>query len=123
MGSTSITLGEVVAPTSPAKTPLPSSTARGGVSTLESATGGETAIHSTTPRGGVAVRASSAKASPTTVGSGDLVREGEAEAPRSPCGSTTGPSSRYLVKTNIYSTSTTSQKIELSRHYLIATGI
>jgi hypothetical protein len=48
------------------------------------------ALLSTAPRGGVAVRASSAKSSPTTVGSGDLVREGEAVLPRSPCGSTTG---------------------------------
>jgi hypothetical protein len=90
MGSTSITLGEVVAPTSPAETLPPASTTHGGVSTLESATGGVTALLSTAPCGGAAVRASSAKASPTTVSSGDLVREGEVRAPRLLYGSVIG---------------------------------
>jgi hypothetical protein len=85
MGSTSIIVGEVVTLMPPAESP-PASKTRGGVSTLESSTGGEVALLSTTPRGGVAVCASSAKVSPTTVGSGDLVREGEDGAPRPPCG-------------------------------------
>jgi hypothetical protein len=89
MGSTSITAGEVVAPTSPTEAPS-ASTTRGGVSTLALATGGEVALLSTTPRGVVAVRASLASTSPVTCGSGDLVREGEDGAPRPPGGLVTG---------------------------------
>jgi hypothetical protein len=70
--------------------PSPASTARGGLATLESATGGEVALLSTAPYGGVAVSASSTSDSPTILGSGDLVREGEAGAPRSCCGAATG---------------------------------
>jgi hypothetical protein len=70
MGSTSIILGEVTAPTSPTEAPSPALTACGGLATLESAAGGEVALLSAAPRGGVAVRASSANASPTTFGSG-----------------------------------------------------
>jgi hypothetical protein len=97
MGSTSIIVGEVVAPTSPEEAP-PASTTRGGVSTFESTTGGEVALLSTAPRGRVAVRASSASASPTTCGSGDLVREGEDGAPRPPCGLVTGLHGKTLCK-------------------------
>jgi hypothetical protein len=43
MGSTSMIIGEAVAPTSPAEAP-PASTARGGVPTLASATGGEATL-------------------------------------------------------------------------------
>jgi hypothetical protein len=89
MGLTSIILGEVVAPTSPTEVPSPTSTTRGGLATLVSTTGGEAALLSAAPRGGVAVRVSSASTSLTTFGSGDLVQEGEAEAPRSSCGTTT----------------------------------
>jgi hypothetical protein len=89
MGSTLVIVGEVVAPTSLAEAP-PASTTRGGVSTFESATGGEVALLSAAPRGGVAVCASSASASPMTRGSGDLVWEGEDGAPRPPCGLVTG---------------------------------
>jgi hypothetical protein len=84
MGSTSITAREAVTPTFPVEAP-PASAARGGVSTLASATGGEVALPSSAPRGGVAVRASSASTSPTTYGSGDLVREEEDGAPCRPC--------------------------------------
>jgi hypothetical protein len=52
-----------------------------GVSTLAPAMGGEDALPSAAPRGGVVVRALLASASPTTCGSGDLVREGEDGAP------------------------------------------
>jgi hypothetical protein len=107
MGSTSIILGEVVAPTSAVEFPPPASTVRGGLPTLESAAGGEVALLSTDPRGGEAVRASSAKASPTTVGSGDLVQEGEVGAHGSPCGSVTGLYSKHLVRTSIHKTAST----------------
>jgi hypothetical protein len=96
MGSTSIIVGEVVAPTSLADAPMSpadaptASAARGGISTLVLATGGEVTTVSTAPRGGVAVRASSASTSPTTCGSGDLVREGEDVATGPPCGLVTG---------------------------------
>jgi hypothetical protein len=85
MGLMSIIVGEVIARTSLAGAP-PASAARGGVSTLASATGGEVALPSTPPHGKVAVRASSAIASPTTCGSGDVVREGEDGATSPPCG-------------------------------------
>jgi hypothetical protein len=49
-------------------------------------TGGEVVNPSAIPRVGVAVRASSASASPTTYGSGDLVREGDDGANGTPCG-------------------------------------
>jgi hypothetical protein len=81
MGSTPKIVGEVVAPTSLAEVSTPSA-ARGGESTLVSAMGGEVTTPSTVPRGGVAVHASSASASPTTCGSGDLVREGDDGATR-----------------------------------------
>jgi hypothetical protein len=89
MGLTSIIVGEVVAPTSPAEDP-PASAVRGGVSTLASATSGEVTTFSTTPHGGVAVRASSTCASPTTCGSGDLVREEDDGVTGPPCGLATG---------------------------------
>jgi hypothetical protein len=89
MGSTSITAGETVAPTSPAEAP-PAFVVREGVSTVATTTGGEAALPSVAPCGGVAVRASSASASPTTCGSGDLVREGEDGVPCPPCGLVTG---------------------------------
>jgi hypothetical protein len=89
MGSVSMIDGEAVALTSPAEAP-PASAARGGVPTLASATGDEAALPSAAPRGGVVVRASSASTSPTTCGSGDLVREGEDGAPCPPCGLITG---------------------------------
>jgi hypothetical protein len=75
---------------SPAEVTPPASTTHGGVSTLESATGGEVALLLTAPRGGAAVCASSASASPTTFGSADLVRDGEVGAPRLPYGATAG---------------------------------
>jgi hypothetical protein len=81
MGSTSIIPGEAGVPTSPTAPPAPASTARGGLAILESATSGEVAFFSAAPDGGVAVRASSVNDSATTLGSGDLVREGEAERP------------------------------------------
>jgi hypothetical protein len=63
MGSMSMIVGEVVAPTSPAEVPTPSAV-RGGEPALVSATGGEATMPSTTPRGRVVVRASSASTSP-----------------------------------------------------------
>jgi hypothetical protein len=89
MGSASIIIGEVVALTPPAEVPTTSAT-RGGVPTLASATGGEVTTFSTAPHGGVAVCASSASASPTTCGSGDLVWEGDDWATGTPCGLATG---------------------------------
>jgi hypothetical protein len=89
MGSTSMIVGEVVALTSPAEVSTPS-TAHGGESTLVSAMSGEVTTPSTVSCGGVAVRASSASASPTTCGSGDLVQEGDGGATGTPCGLATG---------------------------------
>jgi hypothetical protein len=90
MGSTSMIIEEVVAPTSPVEVaPTGSATCR-GMSTLRSTTSGEVALPSIAPHGGVAVCASSASTSPTTLGSSDLVRDGEAGAPWSPCGATAG---------------------------------
>jgi hypothetical protein len=83
MGSMSIIVGEVVAPTSPAEVSTPSAV-RGGESTLVSATGGEVTTPSNVPRGGVAVHVPSASASPTTCGSGDLMREGDDGATGTP---------------------------------------
>jgi hypothetical protein len=90
---------EAVAPTSPAEAP-PVSAARRGVPTLASATGGETALPSAAPCGGVAVRASLARASPTTCGSGNLVREGEDWVPCPPCGLVTGLHGKTSHKSN-----------------------
>jgi hypothetical protein len=78
MGSTSIILGEAGVPTSPIVLPSPASPARWGLATLKSTTGGEVVLFSAAPGGEVAVPASSANESTTTLGSGDLVREGEA---------------------------------------------
>jgi hypothetical protein len=90
MGSMSIIIGEVVALMSPVEVMPPASATGGGVSTLASATGGEVALLSTTPRSGLAVCSLSVSTSPTTFGSSDLVQDGEAGAPRSPCGATVG---------------------------------
>jgi hypothetical protein len=68
----------------------PASAVLGGVSTLATTTGGEATPPSTAPCGGVAVRVSSASASPMTCGTGDLVQEGEDGVPRPPCGLVTG---------------------------------
>jgi xanthosine utilization system XapX-like protein len=76
IGSTSMTVGEVVAPTSPAVVSTPSAVCREEPA-LVSVTGGEVVNPSANPRIGVAVRASSASASPRTCGSSDLVREGD----------------------------------------------
>jgi hypothetical protein len=54
------------------------------------ASGGEVVAPSATPRVGVAVRASSTSASPTTYGSGDLVREGDDGATDTSCGPAAG---------------------------------
>jgi hypothetical protein len=89
MGSTSTIVGEVIAPTSPAEVPTPSAVCRGEPA-LVPVTGGEVATPSATPCGGVVVRASSASASPTTRGSGDLVLEGDDGATGTPCGLATG---------------------------------
>jgi hypothetical protein len=78
MGSTSIILGEAGVPTSPTTPPAPTSPARGGLLVLESAGGGGVVLLSPTAGGGVAIPASLANESNTTLGSDDLVREGEA---------------------------------------------
>jgi hypothetical protein len=57
-------------------------------------TGGEVINPSAIPRVWVAVRASSASASPTTCGSNDLVREGDDGATGTPCGLAIGPRSK-----------------------------
>jgi hypothetical protein len=95
MGSTSMIVGEVVAPTSPAEVSAPSAV-RGGEPALMSATGDEVTTPSTVPHGGVAVRASSASASPTTCGSGDLVWEGDDGATGTRCGLATGLHGKIL---------------------------
>jgi hypothetical protein len=71
-----MTVREVVAPTSPAEVSTPSVVCREEPA-LVSVTGGEVVNPSAIPHIGVAVHASSATASPTTCGSGDLVREGD----------------------------------------------
>jgi hypothetical protein len=82
---------------SPTVVPSPASKVRGGLAILVSAIGGEVALLSAGPRGGVAacggvaVRESSTSDSPMTLGSADIMQEGEADAPRSCCGSTTDP--------------------------------
>jgi hypothetical protein len=78
MGSTSTIPGEAGIQTSPTAPPSPTSTARAGLATLKSATSGEVVLFSAPPSGGVVVCASSVNASTTTLGLGDLVREGEA---------------------------------------------
>jgi hypothetical protein len=89
MGSMSMTVGQVIAPTSPAEVFIPSEVCREEPALLL-VTGGEVVNPSAIPRDGVAVRASSASASPTTCGSGDLVREGDYGAIGTPCGLATG---------------------------------
>jgi hypothetical protein len=117
MLSASIIVGEAVAPVSPAEVPT-TSVACGGVLALASATGGEVTTPSTAPRGGVAVRASSASASPTTCGSGDLVREGDGWATGTSCGLTTGLHDKAprQDETQIRSTNTTPDFRILPRH-------
>jgi hypothetical protein len=95
MGSMSMIVGEAVAPTSPADVPTPSVVCE-GEPTLVSVTGDEATTPSTTPRGGVAVRTSSPSTSPTTCGSGDLVREGDDGATSTPCGLATGMYGKIL---------------------------
>jgi hypothetical protein len=95
MGSTSMTVGEVVAPTSPAEVSTPS-VVRRGEPALVSVAGGEVVTPSAIPRVGVAVRASSASASPTTCGSCDLMREGDNGATGTPCGLATGLHGKIL---------------------------
>jgi hypothetical protein len=78
MGSTSMIRGEVGVPTSPIALHTPASQARRGLTILESDATDEVVLSSPAPGGGVAVRASSVNDSTTTLGSGDLVWEGEA---------------------------------------------
>jgi hypothetical protein len=78
MGSTSIILGEVGILTSPTAPPAPTSSALEGLAVLKSATSGGVVLFSLAAGGGVVVPALSANDSTTTLGSGDLVREGEA---------------------------------------------
>jgi hypothetical protein len=78
MGLTPIILGETTALTSATAALSLASTACGELAKPASATSGEVALLSAAPRGIVAVHASSTNDSPTTLGSGDLVREGEA---------------------------------------------
>jgi hypothetical protein len=66
MGSTSTTVGEVVAPTSPAEVSTPL-VVRRGEPALVSVTGGEVVTPSTIPHVGVAVRASFAPPPPRPV--------------------------------------------------------
>jgi hypothetical protein len=122
MGSTSIILGEATAPTSPTVAPSPASTARRGLTTLESATGGEVALLSAAPYGGVAVRASSTNDSPTTSGSGDLMWEREASAPRSCCGSATGLHNNTASRQIFTARHQQVKEIEPSRLYLAMIG-
>jgi hypothetical protein len=100
MGSTSMIVGVVVAPMSPVELPTPSAVC-GGEPALVSAMGGEVITPSTIPRGGVVVRASSGSTSPTTCGSGDLVREEDDGATGTPCGLPPAYMAKYYVKTKI----------------------
>jgi hypothetical protein len=77
----SIIPGGVITPTPPAEVAPTASTTRGGLYTLESGMGREVALLSTVPLGEEVMCASSAKVSPTTVSSGDLVWEGEDGTP------------------------------------------
>jgi hypothetical protein len=89
IGSTSTTVGEIVAPVPATEVSTPSAVCREEPA-LVSVMGGEVVTPSATPRVGVAVRASSTSASPATCGSGDLVREGDAGITGTPCGLATG---------------------------------
>jgi hypothetical protein len=100
MGSTSTTIREIVALTSPAEVSTPSAVRR-GESALVSVTGGEVVTPSAIPRVGVAVRASSASASHTACGSGDLVREGDDGATGTPCGLATGLHDKILRQVRV----------------------
>jgi hypothetical protein len=84
IGSTSTTIGEVVALTPPTEVSTPSAVCKEEPA-LVSVTGGEVFAPSATPRVGVAVRASSTSASPATCGSGDLMQEGDAGVTSTPC--------------------------------------
>jgi hypothetical protein len=78
MGSMSITFGEADIPTSP-RVPLASSSSPcGRVAVLESVAGGRVTTLPSAASGGVAVLASSTNGCAAPLGSGDLVREGEA---------------------------------------------
>jgi hypothetical protein len=88
-------VGEVVTPTSATEVPTPTAVRRGEPA-LVSVTGGEFATPSATLHGGVVVRASSANASPTTYGSGDLMREGDDGETGTPCGLATGLHGKIL---------------------------
>jgi hypothetical protein len=95
MGSTSTTAGEVVAPTSPAEVSTPSVVCREEPA-LVSVTGGKVVNPSAIPCVGVDICASSARASPTTCGSCDLVWEGDDGATGTPCGLSTGLHDKIL---------------------------
>jgi hypothetical protein len=96
----------------------PTSTARGGLTTLESATGGEVALLPVAPQGGIAVRASSTSDSPTTLGSADLVREGEVGAPWSCCGSATDLHNNATSKTYPHKHGSNKQKRSSAQDFL-----
>jgi hypothetical protein len=98
MGSTSMMRGEAGVLTSPTAPPAPTSPARGGLPAPESSTSGGAVPLSPTAGGGVAVPVSSANESITTLGSDDLVRQGEARAPRSCCDSTTDLHKNITIK-------------------------
>jgi hypothetical protein len=77
-------------------------------------------MFSTAPHGEVAVRVSSASASPTTYGSGDLVREGDNGATGSPCDLATGLHDKAPRQNkNQIASAKTNQP---SRFYLITAG-
>jgi hypothetical protein len=78
MGSTSMMHLEVDVPMSPTAPPAPTSPACGGLLVPELATGGGVVLLSPATGAGVAVPVSSAKESTMTLGSDDLVWEGEA---------------------------------------------
>jgi hypothetical protein len=78
MGSTLITLGEANVLTSPRAPLAPASPPRNGVTVLESVAGGRVATLSSAAGGGVTVLASLTSDCYAPLGSGDLVREGEA---------------------------------------------
>jgi hypothetical protein len=70
--------GEAGVPTSPTTPPAPTSPAHAGLPVPEFATFGGIVLLSPGTGGGVAVPASSANESTTTLGSDDLVQEAEA---------------------------------------------
>jgi hypothetical protein len=76
-------------PPSPTEVSTPSAACREEPA-LVSVTGGEVVAPSASPRVGVAVWASSTSASPTTCGSGDLVREGDDGVTGTPYGLAAG---------------------------------